>query len=130
MSISAIASNLYNLSTQFQNASAGNNFPNLSSENSTFNAQPNNIGASSNNLFAPLTASASTINAQSLLASEFGTLGAQLQAGNLTAAQQAYSAFKQDLGQSHSPLQSQHHSRWPEPVYSADTTTASPNAAT
>jgi len=59
--------------------------------------------------------------------SELTALGAQLQAGNLSGAQQAYSTLAKDLDAtgSQGPSHFHGHGSHPRPVYSADTNTLS-----
>lgn len=61
-------------------------------------------------------------SAQSILMGELTALGAQLQAGNLSGAQQAYSTFAKELGAtgSQGPSQFHGHGSHPRPVYSGD----------
>jgi hypothetical protein len=61
-------------------------------------------------------------SSQSILTSELTALGAQLQAGNLSGAQQAYSAFTKDLGVTGSQGPSHFHGQGghSKPVYSSD----------
>jgi len=60
------------------------------SGSSTNTSQASSLGFASSNL-------QSSLNIRSLLASELGTLGSSLQAGNVAAARQAYSALSQAL---------------------------------
>lgn len=102
MSISAIPSNLLNFATQALTGSSSSQqtqaqqtqFQELTQalqSGSTPAGQLTNAGV----LQTPQTQTQSSI--QSTLANELKTLGADLQAGNLSGAQQAYSALKQEL---------------------------------
>lgn len=61
-------------------------------------------------------------SAQSILMGELTALGAQLQAGNLSSAQQAYNAFTKDLSAtgSQGPTRILGHGSHPRPIYSGD----------
>jgi hypothetical protein len=124
MSVSAIASNLFNLATQLQKPQASrSNFADLSSQELANTQSSANAGSPTTNStisFPTSSALSASLGPQSLFASELSALGAQLQAGNLQGSQQAYSTLQHDLTPVRDPEYHPHfHSHTPV-AYPAD----------
>jgi hypothetical protein len=119
MSVSAIASNFLNLPSALQSAqSNGINFADLSAQALAGTQSSNITGSTSSPTTLPFVTSPSP---QALLTSELGSLGAQLQAGNLASAKQAYSAFAKDFnGTQPESRHYLHVHGHPKAIYSAD----------
>src|SRR5579862_2867033 len=141
MSVSSITSNLLHQQQMQSQQSSRSSFADLTSAltsgawNSSASSSPGGLlsllsgsslsAASSSGTSPSGTASPATTtlpSAQLILMRELTALGAQLQAGNLSGAQQAYSTFAKDLGTTgdQGPSRFHGHGSHPRPVYSAD----------
>ena len=130
MSISPVSSTLLS-QTQPQSAPSSRiSFPGMALQSQT--TSPSSPSSLQSLLSLASPSSSTSKSTQSLLLSELGTLGAQLQAGNIAGAQQAYATFARNFSASGTPGVHPHgRAAHPHPVYTADSNSLnSPNAST
>lgn len=133
MSVSAITSSLLHPPQMQSLQPSGSGFAALASSlsgSSSASSLSSLLSGASAATSSP--APATITSTQPLLMSELTALGTQLQAGNLSGAQQAYSTLEKDLNAtgSQGPGHFHGHSGHPRPVYSADANTMSSSPAT